>query len=258
MSKNIVFITAVSIPGQESRSYPYKFGIQSWEHWCKKNDAELIVCDQLLFPVDQLKVNFHRYYAFDVLDHNGIDYDQILISDADCIVHPDVPNFFNLTDKKYTVTRSIGDVDWMIRGIEHYSKYLFNGQTFDFCKRYFNSGFQVVNKNHRYIFEKMMKFYFDNKDTIQALQSQFGTGVDQVLVNMIVNLELNDSEMKYLPYEYCATHLHRIEVLENFKFLQCFPGIYQFNGIPNNENAALTNYFMEQTYKRLFNEHEKI
>lgn len=252
MNKNIVFITAVAVPGQESRSIPYQYGIKSWEYWCKKHNVELIVCDQLLAPLDQLKINFHRYYAFDVLDHNNIDYDQILISDADCIIHPDTPNFFNLTNNKYTVTRSIGDVDWMIRGIEHFSKNLFNNRNFDFCKRYFNSGFQIVNKNHRYLWENMMKFYFDNRTSIQYLQNTYGTGVDQVLVNMIVNLELSDDHMTYLPYEYCATHLHRIEILNNFLFLKCFPGIYQFNGIPNNNDASLTHYFMKETYNKIF------
>ena len=52
MSKNIVFMTAVRVPGMEHRSEPYKFGIDSWKHWCKKNNAELVICDELLHPHD--------------------------------------------------------------------------------------------------------------------------------------------------------------------------------------------------------------
>jgi hypothetical protein len=251
MSKNIVFMTAVTVKGQESRSNPYQYAIKTWQAWCDKNNARLIVCNELLFPIEELRINFHRYYAFDVLDYNEIEYDQILITDADCIIHPDTPNFFEMTDNRYTVVRCIGDVDWMIRGIENYSKFLFNGRMFDFTKRYFNAGFQIVNKNHRSLWSDMMKFYFDNKDTIITLQNQFGTGVDQVLVNMIVNLELTDDDMMYLPYEYCATHLHRLEILNNLIFLECFPGIYQFNGIPNNSDASLTEYYMRETYNKL-------
>lgn len=251
MSKNIVFMTAVTVPGQESRSAPYKYGIKSWKHWCDKNNAELVVCDQLLFPLEELKINFHRYYAFDVLDHNEIEYDQILLTDADCIIHPDTPNFFELSEGKYTVTRAVGDVDWMIRGIENYSKYLFEGKTFDFCYRYFNAGFQVVNKKHKYLWDDMMKFYFERKEQIQWLQKTYGNGIDQVLVNMMVNLNLKDEEMKFLPYEFCAVDLHRLEILQDYRFLNCFAGIYQFNAIPGNHNEIYTT-MIETTYKKLF------
>lgn len=248
-------MTAVTVPGQESRSIPYQYGIKSWQHWCDKNNAELVVCDQLLFPLEELRINYHRYYAFDVLEHNEIDYDQILITDADCIIHPDTPNFFELTNNNYTVVRCVGDVDWMIRGIENYSKFLFDSQIFDFTKRYFNAGFQVVNKKHRYLWDKMIKFYFDNKDTIIALQKQYGNGVDQVLVNMIVNLELGDSEMTYLPYEYCAADMHRLEILQDYRFIKCFAGIYQFNAIPGNHNDVYTT-LMRTTYELLYKNKE--
>ena len=38
MSKNVVFITAVNVPGMEYRSKPYKYGISSFKHWCEKNN----------------------------------------------------------------------------------------------------------------------------------------------------------------------------------------------------------------------------
>ena len=110
-SKNIVFMPAVVIPGLESRSIPYKYGIESWKRWCAKNDAELVVMDQLLCPAEEMKITWQRYYAMDVLENSGIDYEQVLITDADCIIHPDTPNFFNMTEGKYTVARAIGSMD---------------------------------------------------------------------------------------------------------------------------------------------------
>lgn len=250
MKKDVVFITSVTLPGKESRSEPYSIGIKSWKHWCKKHDVELIVCEDLLFPENELAINFHRYYAFDILDYNNIDYDQVLISDADCIIHPDVPNFFKMTDHKYTVTRSVGDVDWMIRGIENYSKFLFDNKIFDFCDRYFNAGFQIVNSTHRHLWEKMMKFYFDNKNQIIHLQNEYGNGKDQVLINMIVNLNLSKQDMTYLPYEFCASHLHRLEILQDELFLKCFPGIYQFNGMPDD----IRTIYMNNAYNKLYHD----
>ncbi len=42
---------------------------------------------------------WQRYYALDILENSGINYDQVLIVDADTIVHPNCPNFFEiLTD----------------------------------------------------------------------------------------------------------------------------------------------------------------
>ena len=97
--KNIVFIPSIDLGNSRSDSYHYS--IKSWKRWCDKNDCELFVLEDLLFPVERMKVTFQRYYLFDILEDNNIDYDQILMVDADTIVHPDCPNFFEESDGKY-------------------------------------------------------------------------------------------------------------------------------------------------------------
>lgn len=247
MSKNIVLLTAVTIPGKESRSKCYKYGIDSWKNWCKTNNSELVVLDELLYPNEIMKVNFHRYYAFDILDNSGIEYDQICITDADCIIHPECPNFFKLTENKYTVTRAIGSMDWICRSMENYAEHLFDGKTYDIFK-YFSAGFQVVNKQHRHIWKKFIDFYFENREKIISLQENFGVGTDQPVINGIVNL--SSTEVKYLPYEFCSVDLKRFNLLDNeLTFTKCIKGIYQFNGIPDEHR----DYFMEKTYKKLIN-----
>ena len=47
-----------------------------------------------------MNICWQRYYLFDILDANDIKYDQILSVDADTIVHPDCPNFFEMTEGK--------------------------------------------------------------------------------------------------------------------------------------------------------------
>ena len=42
-----------------------------------------------------------------LLDANDIDYDQVLIVDADTIVHPDCPNFFEQTDRKFCAVMNL-------------------------------------------------------------------------------------------------------------------------------------------------------
>jgi hypothetical protein len=243
-------MTAVKVPGMESRSVPYEFGINSFKNWCEKNDCELFVLDELIHPNDEMRINFHRYYAFDLLDNNNIDYDQILITDADAIIHPDCPNFFELTDRKYTVTHADGSYDWVCRSLENYSKHVFGGKTFPLWN-YFNAGFQIVNKDHRYLWDELINFYFNNKDLIKNMQETFYVGTDQPIANFIVNL--SDVEIKILPYQYCMVDLYRKEILdEDLTFAKVLPGIYQYNAIPDNHGADRTLYWMEKTYRKLY------
>ena len=74
MKRNIVFLTAITFPGQEQRSAPYKYGIKSWQQWCDKNDCDLFVLDEPIFEPEYCKPNFYRYWAFDLLEANGIEY----------------------------------------------------------------------------------------------------------------------------------------------------------------------------------------
>ena len=248
--KNVVFMTAVKVPGMEDRSAPYEFGINSFKYWCDKNDCELIVLDELIHPNDVMRINYHRYYAFDILDNSGIDYDQILITDADAIIHPDTPNFFEMTDRKYTVTMTDGSYDWVCRSLENYSKHVFGGKTFPLWN-YFNAGFQVVNKEHRHLWDELIQFYFNNKDLIKNMQENFCVGTDQPVINYIVNL--SDVDMKFLPYQYCMADLFSKGLLdEELTMTKAMKGIYQFNAIPDNNGADRTFYWMEKTYKELY------
>ena len=251
MSKNIIFITAVKVPGQEHRSNTYDLGINSFKHWADKYNCEVFVLDQLLFPNDQMKINFHRYYCFDLLDESNIDYDQVLITDADAIIHPDCPNFFELTDNKYTVTRCDGSFDWICRSKENYEHFFNNGNSTYNLWDYFNAGFQVVNKQHKDIFKKFTQFYWDNVDLVKHIQQNFGVGTDQALLNYFIRTQ--DVELKYLPYRYCMADLFLKNLLADDLFFINIPGIYQFNAIPNNKDANLTHKFMDSTYKHLYN-----
>jgi len=248
MEQYIVFLTAIKFPGQEYRSIPYKYGIDSWKHWCDQNDCDLFVLDEPIFDPEYCKPNFYRYWVFDLLEAQKIEYDQICLTDADCIIHPECPNFFKLTEHKYTVTATEGCLDWVCRSLENYEQ-LF-GKTFPLHK-YFNAGFQVINKSHKKILNELKDFYSNNRDSILWMQNNFHVGTDQPLINYIVNL--SDVETKYLHYQYCMADLSRKEILDNdLTFTKILQGIYQFNAILNNENANKTIYWMKRTYEELY------
>ena len=65
-----------------------------------------------------MKVTWQRFYLFDILEQNEIDYDQILLVDADTIVHPDCPNFFELTNHEYSAVVNNGSFEWVKRSVE--------------------------------------------------------------------------------------------------------------------------------------------
>ena len=124
--KNIVFIPSIDLGNERNRSYEYS--VKSWKHFCDKYDCELLVWEDLLYPIEYMKITWQRYYLFDFLEENKIEYNQILMVDADTIVHPDCPNFFNETDDKYCGVMNDGCYEWVSRSIKNYGDYIFPEQ----------------------------------------------------------------------------------------------------------------------------------
>ena len=135
--KNLVFMMDIDLKGDgrysSDRRKPYEYSINSWKNWCKKNDCELFVLNDLIVEKEKMSICWQRYYLFDILEANEIDYDQILMVDSDTIVHPECPNFFEMTEHKYVGVHNDGSYDWVLRNIENYSKYIFDGKMIGRC-----------------------------------------------------------------------------------------------------------------------------
>ena len=69
--KNVVFIPNINLGDGRNNSYHYS--VESWKRWCDKNNFELLVWEDLLYPVDYMKITWQRYYLFDILNANKID-----------------------------------------------------------------------------------------------------------------------------------------------------------------------------------------
>ena len=74
--KNVVFIPNIDLGNGRNSSYNYS--IQSWKKFCDRNDCELLVWEDLLYPVDVMKITWQRYYLFDILDSNNINLEKEL------------------------------------------------------------------------------------------------------------------------------------------------------------------------------------
>ena len=121
----IIFIVNISEQLKKGRNDKYDLSINSWKSWADKNNCEVFVLTERVYPENYMNANWHKALALKLLESNGIDYDQVLIVDADTIVHPNCPNFFDMSENKLCGVHNDGSYDWVCRSMENYSKHIF-------------------------------------------------------------------------------------------------------------------------------------
>ncbi len=249
--KNIVFIPHVKGSDEKRlRESDYDLSVKSWQYWCEKNNCELLVMTDLVHDYDEMKITWQRYYALEILDKNEIKYDQVLLVDADTIVHPSCPNFFDLTEHNYAGIHNYGSYDWVLRSMENYSHFLFNDKMFPYYQ-YLNGGFQVVNKKHKNFLREVIKFYWNNKDILLELQNKLYCGTDQTPLNFL--LRQHNIDIKILPYEFNMQDLARFEVIGPDLLFTKLGWVYHFNcGVRPHPK-----YWMTKTFEHLFSKQEQ-
>ena len=122
MMSNIVF--QVNIKGHRSKP-EFDYSTKSWAKWCEKNGFQHFVLTEPIQDLEYMNANWHKYYVMEMLDNENIDYNQVCIVDADTIVHPDCPNFFEIVGDKFGVVQSDGCYEWVNRSISKYREHLF-------------------------------------------------------------------------------------------------------------------------------------
>ena len=237
----------------------YEYGISSWKNWAKKNNCEVLIMDEPMVPESEMLITWQRWNALEILEANGIEYDQVLIVDADSIIHPDCPNFFELTENKFTSQLTDGCYEFVNRGIKKYSNKFFNKEYCLPSYEFFQTGFVIVNKNHRDFFSKVFEFYSKHSQQIIESYKTIATGSDIVLMNCLrkeFGVELN-----ILPRQFSTMDLTRKNLLffnpnhwweDSLSHLFNSGWIYQFTSIPNNSMNRDRKYWMERIYKELY------
>ena len=250
---DIVFIPNIDL--KNGRSDPYHYSIKSWQYWCDKNNIKLIEWKEPILDPSVFKITLQRWWVLDILEHNNINYDQVLMVDADTIIHPNCPNFFKETNNQFSAVLNNGCYEWTTRSINQWGNELFPNNSKINTWNYINGGFIIGNKSIKFIYNEIKDFYLNNINKINELTNKIKAGTDQTIVNYIIkwfNININ-----YLPECYNLQDLFRKNLLhfpnhswfsDELHFLNC-GWIYHFNAIPQHERNV--SYWMERTYNHL-------
>jgi hypothetical protein len=249
MAKNVIFWVGV-----KNQQYSEKYGgwewmdisRKTWEYWCKKHDVIFFPMEK---PIEEdltrFRINWQKsIFCFDLLEDAGIDYDQIFLVDATCMVKWDMPNIFELTDHKFTAWREKDNLRWVYDSIQGYKEFF----SYDFNKHdYFSSGVIIFNKSHKDIFLEFKQLYYDNIDEFVELQDKtVRKGTEQTPLNYW--LQMNHVEMNLdLPFSYKLTHIHRKDMFnhnwqlneDTTPFFIKYGKNWVFNGIPKDQRTQV-------------------
>jgi|TARA_R110000744_G_scaffold320366_1_gene426531 hypothetical protein len=253
--KNIVFIPNIKL--DDSRSTPYHYSIKSWQKWSEQyDDIEVIEWDEAIMDPNKFKITLQRYWVHDILAYNNVEYNQVLIVDADTIIHPDCPNFFKETQGKFGVTLNNGCYEWVTRSIRDWGNASFPNSPQVKPWKYFNGGFQITSKKHIPFYKGVQEYYTQHIDHINNIGKQIKAGTDQTIINYLV--QQNNIDTEYMSEAYNLQDLFRKNLLhipghswfpDELRFLQA-GWIYHFNAIPQNDRHV--SYWMERTYNELY------
>lgn len=240
MKKNIVFITTMD---QAPDSMDYKrWCFASWEYWCKKHDVEIFVLDTPLVDKSLMKPTWQRWHALEILEANDIEYKQVALVDADTLIHPNAPNFFELTQWNFAAVQDDLMVEWVHNSIQGYKDFWPNVD-FDWTT-YFNCGFIVINGTHKALCTQITAFYYANREELQRRQHEtLRKGSDQTPVNYMVRA--GEHPITFLSKKWNFTHLHQRGVLNDM--LPSVGYVYHFNGF----EKTMRDSVMAQNWERL-------
>jgi predicted O-methyltransferase YrrM len=275
MKKNVVFFPAIKheANSQKYGNFDYfEYTRKSWEYWCKRNECLFVpFTEPIKEDLYRFRPNWQKLiFIFDILDKQDIEYDQICLADSTCMIKWNAPNFFELTDKKFTGWRDTDNMRWIYDSIQGYKEF-FGGYELDQSK-YINSGFIIFNDIHKELIQGLKKLYLDNVDTFIELQdSKVKKGNDQTPLNYWLQINKVDVNID-LPNAFKLSHMHRRELFshnwqdgdDKTPFFIKYGYNWIFNGIPKDQrsniikqtwNLVKHNYGMENAkYDKILDE----
>ncbi len=263
MKKNVVWWIGVR-NNQLASKYDnfdyFQYSRNTWEHWCKRHDVLFVPFEE---PVEKdlfrFRVNWQKaIFCFDEMDRRGIDFNQIALVDSSSMIKWDAPNFFEMTENKFTAWPDTDNLKWIYESVQGYKPY-FDNFELDISK-YFSSGFIIFNETHREVFQSFKQLYLDNIDSfVDAQDNVVKKSTEQTALNYW--LQMNNVDMKLdLPVTWKLTHLLRKEIykfnwqlnIDKTPFFIKHGHVWFLNGIPKNERTQS----MQQIWELIWSQYE--
>ena len=266
MKKNVVWWPFIKHNDLSDKygGYDYvEYSRKTLEYWCKKNDVLFVPFEE---PVEKdlfrFRPNWQKaIFVFDELDRMGIEYDQIALIDSSFMMKWDAPNFFDMTDRRFTAWRDMDNMKWIYDSIKGYEGFFQEACDLPHFKldtsKYVNSGFIVFNETHREFFDSFKQLYYDYTDIFIDLQdNKVKKGNEQTPLNYWLQINRIDVNTE-LPIAFKLTHLHRKELFsynwqldeDRTPFFIKYGYNYSFNGIPKDQR----NQIMKHTWEAIKN-----
>lgn len=233
MNKNVVVITAMKgLVDIDCKPYC----TNTWQYWCDKNNVDLLILDEPLADTSIVKPTWQRWYVWDILENNKLDYERVALVDVDTMIRWDAPNFFS-TEYSPNIFNACTDNDnvgWVNESIKGYQKMFQNEDGTDIkldWEDYFNCGFIVMSKRiKKMLVDHIIKFEEENREELLHLQETLRKGTDQTPVNYLAQRHLGAfGGAHIMSKKFNLTHLNRKEILHGGSFVD-LGYVWHFNG----------------------------
>ena len=232
-----------------------EWSLKTWEFYAQKHNCEIFILEEPLYDTEWMRPTWQRWYVYDLLEANNIEYNQVALIDIDTMVHWNTPNIFELSNNQYTAVRDDVSLEWVNNSLAGYKKF-FPDVELEWTN-YVNNGILVLPKNGKEFCDVVKNFYHDNVDELRDLQhNSLKKGTDQTPVNYMAAKHFGEN-INYLSKKFNWGHLHTTH-----GFLQCiidkspifikYGYIWHFNGLPREER----NNYMKQTWEMIKSNYE--
>jgi hypothetical protein len=192
--KNIIFIPAYN--GYDSE---FNDAISTWKWYCKKYGIELIVANEPKEYDFEPWGNgcFEPWYDTRLVD---LDYDKLLLVDADTMIRWDSPNIFEI-GKDYEMC-VVADVGGGSTGQYHLNQWIgLNSNIKTPADKYFNTGFVFLTKEKYLAIRKHIPKYHQYWSSFYMSGPTGPNACEQTPVN-IISYELFPNDIHHLGWEW--------------------------------------------------------
>ena len=239
--KDVIFMTALKANDPNMFDY-MEWSLKTWKWWAKKHNVELFILDEPLCDTELMRPTWQRWYVYDILEANDINYNRVALIDIDTMVHWLCPNIFELSNGNYTAVRDDLSIEWTYNSLMGYKKF-FSGVDLEWTD-YVNNGMLVLPKdNGKEFCDKLKESNEKNGEELRDMQhNTLKKGTDQTPVNYLAK-QFFGNDITYLSKKFNMTHMYKTHAFVDGIFTKC-SYIWHFNGLPREERNGL----MKQTW----------